>query len=125
MKRFWVKVKRIKKGLPIFNKASGESSKILSEFVNIFEAKISEIAVRGTIASPLSQFDVDNAEDKAKVLVSQRLSEIKQTIENQTHEISDLLEQLSAPLDIDRKIEKEPVIDKLVAFWKKCKSLRN
>ena len=78
--------------------------------------------LNGNTASPIFQFDVDDAANQAKFLLDEKLLKHKQTIANLDQEISDLLEQLAAPLDIDRKQEKESLRDKMSSFWKKSKN---
>lgn len=125
MRRFWIRSKNIEEILPTFDKSRGESTYILSAFVNGNKSKMSELVGNGNTASPIFQHDVDDAANKAEILVRDRLSEHKQTIVNLDQEISDLLEQLAAPLDIDRKQENESLFDEIGSFWKKCKNLKN
>ena len=125
MKRFWFRSKNIDEVLPVFDKSHGEFSKILSEFVKAHKFKLFDLVLNGNTASPIFQSDVDDAANQASLLLDEKLLKHKQTIANLDQEISDLLEQLAAPLDIDRKQEKESLFDKIGSFWKISKNTKN
>ena len=109
-----------KKYLSVSNfKASKDwLSEIAYEFELVEEKVLVDLMLRGQRASPIYQHDVDGAMSTAEILVSQKICTCESSIKFLTQEISDLLEQLSKPLDLDDMDKKEDSFSNKVILFK-------